>query len=145
MSILANSFQAFGFLVILCFMGGATEQDITTILSYIVSLVQHTVLVIMQLYYDYILAKWCKKKSPEQQQLITNVSNDEEKTDISPPHSEQYNEDQFVNDGSLLSMNIDADINDGYVEKNQTLLQDHQAPQDQRFQVFRQERHLLLR
>ena len=112
MSILANSFQAFGFLVILCFMGGSTEQDITTVLSYIVSLVMHCLLVLMQLIYDYIIPFINKKKGGENQQLITNVSGDEENVnnDLSTPKNEDgmiQNEENYQNGNDVQVPKVD--------------------------------------
>ncbi|EKE38459.1 PQ loop repeat protein [Entamoeba nuttalli P19] len=61
MSLSANTFQTIGFLVVLCFMFFSTEQHVTTILSSVVSLIQHSLLVIMQIKYDYIDFYLCNK------------------------------------------------------------------------------------
>ena len=105
MSLVANIIQVGGFAVMLLFMGFSTDQDVTSMLGFAVSFVLHSVLVIMQIYYDYILAKWFKNKSPETQQLITNVSGDEE-TMTTTQQTETMTTTQKDDDSSIEKQNL---------------------------------------
>ncbi|BFU20310.1 PQ loop repeat protein [Entamoeba histolytica] len=62
LSLTANSIQTLGCFVIVCYMFFSTQQHITTLATYIVSFIQHTVLVVLQIKYDYIDKYCCKKK-----------------------------------------------------------------------------------
>ncbi|EKE42157.1 hypothetical protein ENUP19_0083G0034 [Entamoeba nuttalli] len=65
LSLTANSIQTLGCFVIVCYMFFSTQQHITTLATYIVSFIQHTVLVVLQIKYDYIDKYCCKKKGSD--------------------------------------------------------------------------------
>ncbi|ELP94321.1 hypothetical protein EIN_131100 [Entamoeba invadens IP1] len=54
MSLTANSIQTFGCIVITFYMFFSTKQHYTTLVSYIMSTIQHIILVSLQIKYDYI-------------------------------------------------------------------------------------------
>ena len=90
LSLFANIIQVGGFVVIICFMGFVTKQNITSLLGFMVSLVLQSVLTFMQLYYDYI-PKWLGKKKAdgETQALITNDEETNENKEISEQNEQQ--------------------------------------------------------
>ena len=80
LSLFANIIQVGGFVVMICFMLFSKDQDITSLLGFMVSLVLQSVLLLMQLYFDY-LPKWCgkkKKTEDEEAKLISSQQTENE-------------------------------------------------------------------